>query len=174
MLQQTNADRVATVYDDFIDKYPNPSILASSELPAISMALKPIGLNYRAARLKRIAETLMVEHGAEVPNSEEALLSLPGVGRYVTNAVRCFAYGKRVPLVDVNVVRVYERAFGQRSDRCRPREDSRLWDFASAMLPKAAFKEYSLALLDFSASICTAKRPRCVGCPVNHVCLDCQ
>jgi A/G-specific adenine glycosylase len=172
MLQQTNADRVAGVYYDFICQYPNPRTLAQADLRTISIILKPIGLRYRAARLKRIAEALMAEYCGKVPCSEEALLALPGVGKYVTNAVMCFAYRKRVPLVDVNIIRVYERAFGYHSKKYRPREDSEVWEFANRMLPKASFKEYNLALLDFSAAVCTPKNPRCVKCPVNDVCLD--
>lgn len=171
MLQQTNADKVEPVYANFVKQYPNINALMQSDLQAVKAVLRPLGLEYRAARLKNIAEKLVVEHGGEVPSTEEALLVLPGIGRYVANAVLCFAYSRRVALVDVNVIRLYDRVFGFRSRKNRPREDSEVWEFASKMLPGANFKEYNLALLDFTAIICTLKRPNCTGCPITGICL---
>jgi len=170
MLQQTNADRVEQVYTRFLKKYPNVSALARSNLQDLRAVLRPLGLDYRAVRLKDIAEELVIQHGAEVPRTEESLVALPGIGRYVANAVLCFAYSKRMALVDVNIIRLYDRLFGFRSHKNRPREDNKVWEFAEKMLPETNFKEYNLALLDFTAKICTSKRPDCVECPVTDIC----
>lgn len=171
MLQQTNADKVEPVYTEFVNKYPNTSALAQSDLQALKAILRPLGLDYRVARLKNIAEKLVVEHGGEVPSTEEALLALLGIGRYVANAVLCFAYSTRVALVDVNVIRLYGRVFDFQSHKNRPREDNKIWEFAAKMLPEADFKEYNLALLDFTATICTPKKPQCTKCPLTDICL---
>ena len=171
MLQQTNADKVEPVYRCFVQQYPSIKALVQSDLEALKAVLRPLGLGYRVARLKNIAEKLVAEHGGEVPLTEEALLALPGVGRYVANAVLCFAYARRVALVDVNVIRLYDRVFGFQSQRNRPRNDNEVWEFATKMLPQTNFKEYNLALLDFTARICAPKKPKCAECPVTGICL---
>ena len=107
----------------------------------------------------------MAHEIAPLHHSEEALLALPGVGRYIANAIHCFAYSKRVPLVDVNVVRLYHRVFGLISQNARPREDQRSWEFAENMVPYANFKGYNLALIDFSVTVCSGK-PQCSQCPI--------
>lgn len=172
MLQQTNADRVLLVYQHLTQKYPNIRALAKSELEDLRVILKPLGLNYRASRLKKMAEKIVIEYNEEIPNSVVGLLALPGVGRYIANAVACFAYGKRVALIDVNVVRLYQRVVGFTSQKARPREDSTLWEFAEKMMPETNFKEFNLALIDFSASICTFRKPQCAKCPVSNICLS--
>lgn len=171
MLQQTNADKVEPIYAGFIEKYPDVNSLVSSDLQDLKATLKPLGLEYRVVRLKKIAERLVAEHGGEVPSTKEVLLALPGIGLYVCNAVLCFAFSKRVALVDVNVIRLYRRVFDFRSHKSRPREDREVWAFATQMLPETNFKEYNLALLDFTAGICTLKRPNCTCCPITGICL---
>lgn len=170
MLQQTNAYRVESVFREFVAKYPNVSVLAGSRLQDVREVLKPLGLSYRAARLKSIAVELTERYGGVVPCSEKSLITLPGIGPYITNATLCFAYSKRVPLVDTNIIRLYDRVFGFRSGRNRPREDKEVWQFAKEMLPKTGFKDYNLSLLDFAAEVCVSRQPHCDECPVTGIC----
>ncbi len=170
MLQQTNADRVAQIYPQFIQRFPDTIALARSEVEELKLILKSLGLDYRAARLKNIAQKLATEYGGEVPSTEETLSALPGVGLYIANAVLCFAYSNRVPLIDINVVRLYERVFSLRSDKKRAREDLKIWEFAAEMMPVTGFKKYNWALIDFGAKICMSKNPRCDKCTVRFIC----
>lgn len=172
MLQQTNADKVEPIYTEFIRRFPDPKALAQCVLKDLKAILRPLGLQYRVARLKNIAEKLVVEHNGKVPSTEEGLKALPGVGQYVANAVLCFGYSKRMALVDVNVIRLYTRVFGFQSRAKRPRDDKQTWVFATIMLPKKNLKEYNLALLDLSAQICKLKNPNCADCPVTGICLS--
>lgn len=172
MLQQTNADKVLPVYEMFVHQYPSIHALAQSKLQDLEAILQSLGLRYRATRLKRIAEYVVDKYEGEVPNSIEDLLRLPGIGRYIANAVACFGWGRRVALVDVNVLRLYHRVFGFTSQKARPREDSGLWELAEKLLPEIHFKEYNLALIDFSAGVCTVKKPKCDWCPVSNMCLS--
>jgi len=171
MLQQTNADKVEPVYTEFINKFPDSKTLAQSDMQDLKEALKPLGLEYRGARLKDIAQKLVMEHDGKVPSTEEGLKALPGVGQYIANAVLCFAYSERMALVDVNVIRLYSRVFGIQSHKKRPRDDKEVWVFATKMLPEVNFREYNFALIDFSAQICTLKKPRCSQCPISTICL---
>ena len=170
MLQQTNADRVAQIYPQFMQRFPDTIALAHSEVEELKLILKHLGLDYRAARLKNMAQRLAIEYGGEVPSAEETLLALPGVGQYIANAVLCFAYSNRVPLVDINVVRLYERVFSLRSDKKRAREDPKIWEFATEMMPITEFRKYNWALIDFGAKICMSKNPRCDQCTVRFIC----
>jgi A/G-specific adenine glycosylase len=170
MLQKTNADRVAQIYPQFMQRFPDTIALARSEVEELKLILKPLGLDYRAARLKDMAQRLVAEYGGEVPVSEETLLALPGVGQYIANAVLCFAYSNRVPLVDINVVRLYERVFSLRFDKKRAREDPKIWEFATEMMPMNGFRKYNRALIDFGAKICMSKNPRCAKCTVSFIC----
>lgn len=170
MLQQTNAARVAPIYQRFTEQYPNTRVLAQAELPDLMTIMKPIGLGYRARRLKEVAEKLVAEYNGDLPAKEEALLALPGIGRYISNAILCFAFDNKVALVDVNVVRLYQRVFGATSEKARPRDDPKLWKFATEMLPGTRFKEYNLALIDFSAQVCTLRKPKCDRCAVSGFC----
>lgn len=171
MLQQTNADKVEPVYTEFINKFPDPKALAQSDMQDLKEELKPLGLEYRVARLKNMAQKLVMEHNGKAPSTEEGLKALPGVGQYIANAVLCFAYSERIALVDVNVIRLYSRVFGIKSRTKRPRDDKEVWVFATKMLPEVNFREYNFALIDFSAQICTLKRTNCVECPVTDICL---
>lgn len=169
LLQQTNADRVVDVYNQLIREFPDPRTVALSEIDELISIMKPIGLNYKAARLKKLGEIIVSKYGGDIPSQEDELLSLPGVGQYITNAVLCFAFSYKVPLVDVNSLRMYERVFSLQSAKRRAREDPAVWQFAAKMLPDN-FREYNWAVIDFCAKMCFTRRPTCGICPVSWAC----
>jgi len=169
LLQQTNADRVIDVYNKLIREFPDPYALALSEIDKLVSIMKPIGLNYKAARLKRLGEEIVNRYRGAIPSREDELMRLPGVGQYIANAVLCFAFLCKVPLVDVNVLRLYERIFSLRSVKRRAREDPVVWQFAADMLPDD-FREYNWAVIDFCAKMCLSSCPTCDICPVSWAC----
>jgi len=165
LLTQTPGPRVAATYPEFIDTYPSPNALATADRDALAGLLQPLGFqNRRADALQKIGERL---HGEGIPSDEDALGDLRYVGRYGANATLCFGYGERRPIVDANVVRIYNRVFGT---SFRDVEDDRAWDFAEKMLPDGGVERYNLALLDFGAAVCTAKTPVCEACPMSEFC----
>ncbi len=170
MLQKTDVKKVSEVYDKFIEKYPTPEALAVAELAELRKELALLGIHQRAERLKKTAEKIINEYGGEVPSEKDELLKLPGVGEYISNAVLCFAFGKDVPIVDTNVIRLFERVFGVKSSKSRPRTDRKIWKFAAQLIPKGKCREYNQALLDFAASLCTSKNPLSDICPENKIC----
>ena len=169
MLQQTNAGKVVPVYEAFLQKYPTISKLLMSDEQELISLLKPIGLKYKVTRLKNLAKEIFEKFGGNVPSTKEELLSLPGVGEYIANAVLCFSYSKKLPLVDVNVIRLYERVFSIKSEKKRARDDKRYWEFSHVMLPEN-YKKFNLALIDFSAKICLNRNPICRKCPIMIIC----
>ncbi len=171
MLQQTFARKVVPVYEEFMRRYPSPKTLAQSDIKEIRNLILPLGFQYRARLLKQLGRELVARHRGAVPNELLALLALPGVGRYTANAVLCFAFRKKTPIVDTNVVRVFQRFFGAEGG-LRPGEtNKRVWDMASTILPTRKVQEFNTALLDFAALVCTHYNPECLSCPLKKNCV---
>jgi len=169
MLQRTGARQVEPVYAEFVAKYPSVSDLANAPLEDIVKCLRPLGLKYRAIRLKQLAKTLEKEFGGNVPKKERELLGLPGVGKYVANAVQCFAFKRDVPIVDANVLRILKRVFSVNSVE-DSHKDLEIWDFAAELIPKGKARDLNISTLDFASLVCTARRPRHHICPLKNIC----
>lgn len=166
LLQRTFAEKVAPIFESMMERYPSPHRLASADTDEIEDILRPLGLQRRkATALKNIGEQLI--HSESVPDKEHELLELPSVGKYAANAVLCFGYDCPKPIVDANVVRIYNRCFSKSFADDR---DTGAWRFAEEMLPDRYYHEYNLALLDLGAEICTSQNPSCQSCPVNGFC----
>lgn len=174
LLQKTDAKKVSKVYLEFIKKWPTISQLYLAKIEDIEKIIKYVGLFYRAKRIKGIAEQIVHVFQGKVPNNKKELLALHGVGNYIANAVLCFAYQKRVPIVDTNVWRVYSRVFSLQSSKSRAYTDPKVWDFAESILPSEQCVEYNYALLDFASLVCRAKRPVCNSCEANTICNFCR
>lgn len=171
MLQKTTSKQVAKLFDKFVEKYPSPASLADAPVADIEAEITPLGMEHRRAlRFKQWAQRIVEEYAGKVPRSKDALISLPGVGDYIANAILCLAYNDNVPLLDTNVVRVLQRFFGITSTKARARTDKALWKTYQQMVPKGNARDFNLAVLDFAALICTARNPKHKICPVNDMC----
>lgn len=168
MLQRTSARQVEPVYAEFVTRYPSVRDLRKAPFDDVLSCLRPLGLAYRAVRLKQLAETLEKEFDGIVPKGERELLSLPGVGKYVANAVRCFAFKKDVPIVDTNVLRVLNRVFSVYS--IHSHKDPKIWGFAAGLIPADKARDLNISTLDFASFVCTARRPRHSICPFKDIC----
>lgn len=111
--------------------------------------------------------SIAVEHDS-LPQRREELIALPRVGPYVADATLCFALECALPILDRNVVRVYERVFGS----AFPEKKSEQRAFAAEVLPENGreARRYNLALLDFGAVICEKLEPRCERCFATDYC----
>jgi A/G-specific adenine glycosylase len=96
--------------------------------------------------------------------------ALPGVGRYTAGAVASFAFGQAAPVLDTNVRRVLSRIFVQRQPASASALDRRLWAMAEAVIPEGEAWAFNQALMDFGATICTARAPQCPACPMRALC----
>ena len=172
MLQQTDAAKVSAAYPRFIRDFPRPSVLAEAKESRVAGHIRPLGLNYRAGRLIATAKAICEEFGGEVPKTEEELMSMPGIGRYVARAVLAGAAGRRLAVLDTNVVRLLERYFGVRSQRPRPHTDPQLWEVAQLLLPRRTSdsRDWNYAVLDFTAGVCTYSSPSCDACGCSRRC----
>jgi len=124
----------------------------------------------RVVLLKEIGHILVTKFNGEVPDSQSDLLSLPGVGLYIANAVLCFAYGKDFPIVDTNVIRVFGRVFNFQSRRRRPKDDLELWIFVGKFIPHGKCRDFNLAIIDLAHLLCIPNNPHCKICPLSTIC----
>lgn len=170
LLQRTRADLVEPLFSRFLAVYPDAHHLARADPVNVIELLRPLGFLHRSARLPALGLALVEEHGGEVPRSFPALMALPGVGRYVANAVLTVAFGERRPLLDPNVLRVVARVFGRESSRPRARDDRQMWTFVEELSPRRGAREFNLALVDVGAVVCRVRRPRCYECPLRLRC----
>lgn len=170
LLQKTDARKVVKVYPKFIDSFPTVYSLYHADIQDIKSFFMKIGLFYRAQRLKEISTQIIKVFNGKIPDEKEKLLSIGGIGNYISNAILCFAFKKRVPIVDSNVIRVYQRVFNVRSSKPRPRTDNMLWRFAEEILPSSDYVRFNYALLDFASEVCKARNPLCEICEVKKIC----
>jgi len=169
MLQRTKADQVEPVYLNFINIFPSPEILNRASEDEIGEYFSRLGLLWRTRLVKGLAQELVDRFNGKVPQSREALLSLPAVGEYMADAVLCFAYGKDVAVVDANVCRIIERVFGI-TPKGEARRDRRFRNLAQEMVPSGKASEFNWAMIDFAALVCTSRNPKHGVCPMNGFC----
>ncbi|QUR69158.1 A/G-specific adenine glycosylase [Mycobacterium spongiae] len=166
MLQQTPVSRVLPIWTDWVQRWPTASATAAATAADVLRAWGKLGYPRRAKRLHECATVIARDFGDVVPDDVETLLALPGVGSYTARAVACFAYRKRVPVVDTNVRRVVTRAVHGRADAAAP-SPARDHADVSALLPDDdAAPLFSVALMELGATVCTARAPRCGLCPL--------
>ena len=140
MLQQTQAARVVPRYLAWLERWPTAEALAAASTAEVLREWQGLGYNRRALNLHRAARAVAASGW---PND---LMTLPGVGRYTADAVACFAFGRPVLPVDVNVRRVIERTGASFDHTC------------------------AQALMDLGATVCIARVPRCGDCPLAEDC----
>lgn len=167
MLQQTPAARVAPLWSTWISRWPTPSSTAAAGPAEILRAWGKLGYPRRAKRLHECATVIASEHRDVVPDDVEILLSLPGVGAYNARAIACFAYGKRVPVVDTNVRRVVARAVHGRADAGTPSTVRDHADVTTLLPEDASAPIFSAGLMELGAIVCTARAPQCGICPLS-------
>lgn len=168
MLQQTPVARVAPIWLDWVARWPSPSATAAAGAADVLRAWGKLGYPRRAKRLHECALVIATDHGDEVPDDVEVLLTLPGVGAYTARAVACFAYRKRVPVVDTNVRRVVARAVHGLADAGNPSAVRDLADVEALLPDDESAPVFSAALMELGATICTARSPKCDICPLSQ------
>jgi A/G-specific adenine glycosylase len=170
MLQQTQVERVVPKYREFLRRFPSLRRLAAADVDDVRRLWYPLGYNIRPVRLHAIARETLARYGGRLPDDADKLRDLPGVGRYTAGAILSFAFGRDAPILDTNVRRVLGRVFlGARALR-RLRGDGALWTLAAAVLPPGRGYDFNQALMDFGATWCTPRRPRCRPCPMRNLC----
>ena len=170
MLQQTQVERVRDYYKRFLREYPTVLDLAAAHPARVRESWEGLGYYARARNLHAAAQTVAREYGGRFPRGLEEAMALPGVGRYTAGAVVSFAYGEPAPILDTNVRRVLSRVFVRRRPASAARLNRRLWALAKAVIPPDRVWEFNQSLMDFGATVCTARNPKCSTCVLRSVC----
>ncbi len=169
LLQRTRAETVSSFFGTFIARFPSWNALAKTPISQIRRFLKPIGLWKRRSESLAALASAMVQRGGVFPVTREEVQSLPGIGQYIANTILLFSAGQAEPLLDVNMARVLERAFGPRQ-LADIRYDPYLQRLARQIVQSERADEVNWAILDLGAKICTAKNPSCQECPLRKKC----
>lgn len=170
MLQQTQVERVIPYWARFLERFPTVVELAAAPLADVLAAWRGLGYYSRARNLHRAAQAVVQEHGTALPATLEALLALPGFGRYTAGAVASIAFGQVAPLVDGNVARVLARLLeieGRPPDRAR---EAALWTAAGHLVHRQRPGDWNQALMELGATVCLPRNPLCLLCPVRAHC----
>ncbi|OBJ62435.1 A/G-specific adenine glycosylase [Mycobacterium asiaticum] len=167
MLQQTPVARVLPIWTDWVGRWPTPSDTAAASAADVLRAWGKLGYPRRAKRLHECAIVIAREYNDVVPDDVDVLLTLPGIGSYTARAIACFAYQHRVPVVDTNVRRVVARAVHGRADAGNPSATRDHADVEALLPDDESAPQFSVALMELGATVCTARSPRCGLCPLD-------
>jgi len=170
MLQQTQVDRVLPKYHEWLGQYPSLEALAEAPEADVVRTWYPLGYNIRPRRLQAIARESVEKYGGDLPGDEETLLSFKGIGQYTAGAVMSFAFGKRAAILDTNVARVLFRVFVGRGLPKSHQMIKHLWRISETVLPHKNVFDFNQALMDFGATVCTARAPLCTTCGMRRGC----
>jgi A/G-specific adenine glycosylase len=170
MLQQTQVDRVLPKYYEWLEKYPSLAALADAPERDVAATWRPLGYNVRPKRLQSIAREAVTRFGGRLPSDEATLRSFDGIGRYTAGAIRSFAFGERAAILDTNVARVLFRVFVATGDPASHAMKQHLWRVAEALVPRRHVFDFNQAVMDLGATVCTARKPRCLVCPLARMC----
>jgi A/G-specific adenine glycosylase len=173
LLRQTQADRVRKPYLTLISKYPNPQGLAKADVYKLRAWFQPLGLVKRADRLIEAAQLIVHKYDSNIPDDLKDLISLPGIGQYSARAILCLGFDRPYPMIDEGSGRVFRRVLNM-PPRGPAYCDSRLLQAVESILPKTAFKEFNLSLIDIASAYCHPKKTECEKCPLSNICLDCN
>ena len=165
MSQQTQIDRVVPKFEAFVEQFPTPSDCANASLSQLLDIWQGLGYPRRCRNLHDAAKQMVEQHNGEVPSTLEALLALPGVGDYTARAVLAFADHEDVGIVDTNTARVIARVQNKSFAK------KELQQVADALVPEGLSWEWNQVLMDFGATVCTARSPKCGECVVNKLCM---
>jgi A/G-specific adenine glycosylase len=165
MLQQTQVATVVPYFERFMGRFGTISELAAADEQEVLRLWQGLGYYSRARNLHATANRIVAEHGGEVPREVEALMGLPGIGRYTAGAIASIAFDERAAILDGNVKRVICRL-----DKIRKPDVEVLWRRAEEMVPARRAGDFNSALMELGATVCTPRKPRCGECPLAFGC----
>nr|WP_246036583.1 A/G-specific adenine glycosylase [Sinomonas susongensis] len=171
MLQQTPVVRVLPVWSAWMERWPKPGDLAAEPSGEAVRAWGRLGYPRRALRLHAAATVIATAHDGELPDSEDGLLALPGVGGYTAAAVAAFAFGRRASVVDTNIRRVHARLIRGEALPA-PALTAAERRLAETLLPDddETSVRWNAGVMELGAMVCTARAPKCLICPVADAC----
>lgn len=170
MLQQTQVSTVIPYFEKFRDEFPTIEYLAQAELDDILHLWTGLGYYARARNLHKTARIVAHEMNGEFPQSVTELEALPGIGRSTAGAILSISTGKRAAILDGNVKRVLARFYAIEGWTGSTPVMKTLWHHAEENTPAHRVGEYTQAMMDMGATLCTRSKPACLLCPLQQNC----
>lgn len=171
MLQQTQVKTVIPYYQRFIKRFPNIQQLALASIDEVLHHWSGLGYYARGRNLHRTAQIICNVYNSELPNTLEELISLPGIGRSTAGAILSLSRDQRWPILDGNVKRVLARCFGVAGWPGTRAVEQQLWQISEQHTPQQRVADYTQAIMDLGATLCTRTKPKCSACPMNRHCI---
>ncbi len=178
MLQQTQVQTVIPYWERWIRELPTLRALAKAKPETIHKLWEGLGYYTRVRNLQQAARQIVAQHAGKLPPDREALLALPGVGRYTAGAICSIAFNQPEPILDGNVIRVLARVFGIDGDVRKAAVRAQFWALAEELVKYAAIarpqprcSQLNQALMELGAIVCTPRQPRCEACPIKKDCV---
>ena len=171
MLQQTQVDTVVPYFERFMQRFPDVQALAAAPEDEVLHYWSGLGYYARARNLQRAARQVVETCDGALPTDVDALNALPGIGRSTAGAILAQAHGLRHAILDGNVKRVLARYHGVEGWTGQTAVQQRLWAYAEQHTPHENLVDYTQAIMDLGATLCTRARPRCNDCPLLDDCV---
>lgn len=168
MLQQTTVAAVKDYFARFIGRWPTVHDLAAADLDEVLAAWAGLGYYARARNLHKCAGEVVARFAGRFPESEDELLTLPGIGRYTAAAISSIAFQRRAVVMDGNVERVISRLF--RVEEPLPDSKPVLYELSDSCTPDINSGDHAQAMMDLGATICIPRSPKCILCPLSGLC----
>ncbi len=171
MLQQTTVVTVGPYFAEFLRRWPDVKALANADIDAVLAAWAGLGYYARARNLHKCARYVAEELGGVFPDTEEGLLTLPGVGPYTAAAIASIAFDVPAAVIDGNVERVIARVF--KIETPLPAAKPEIRAAVAELVPEQRPGDFAQAMMDLGATICTPRNPQCLLCPWKLACQAC-
>lgn len=170
MLQQTQVKTVIPYFQRFMEAFPDVKALAEAEEDEVLHLWTGLGYYARARNLHKTAKIVRRQYNGEFPADVDALCELPGIGRSTAGAIRSIAFGLAAAILDGNVKRVLARYGAVPGWPGQSAVLKHLWDIAEDFTPEKRVADYSQAMMDLGATLCTRSSPGCEQCPLKDGC----
>jgi A/G-specific adenine glycosylase len=193
MLQQTQVKTVIPYWERWMRELPTMESLAKASSEKVHKLWEGLGYYTRVRNLQKAAQRIVAEDGGLFPQTLDAVLALPGIGRYTAGAICSIAFNQPTPILDGNVIRVLTRIYGIKTDPREKQTDARLWQLAEELVCRAKRAKMeqgrilshtsrpsreinscsflNQSLMELGALICTPRSPNCPACPVQKLCV---
>jgi A/G-specific adenine glycosylase len=171
MLQQTQVKTVIPYYQKFMQRFPDILTLANAPQDEVLHHWTGLGYYARARNLQKAAQVIRDQYDGKFPQDINDVIALPGIGRSTAGAVLSLACAQHHSILDGNVKRVLARYFAVDGWPGKKDVEQALWQYADSLTPNSRTGDYTQAMMDMGATICTRSKPKCDSCPLQQNCL---
>ena len=170
MLQQTQVKTVIPYFERFMKRFSTIENLSNASLDEVLHFWTGLGYYARARNLHKAAKIITEEYQGVFPISYNEIVNLPGIGRSTAGAILSLSYEKCFPILDGNVKRVLTRYHGVEGWPGKKKVENQLWEIAERHTPTRSIRQYTQAIMDLGATVCTSRNPNCNSCPLMFRC----